>query len=51
MFFFYFNGFFFCGNGGLGERWWVAFWGIYAIKCINSVISDTAHEKAFTMVF
>ena len=25
--------------------------GIYAKKRINSVISDTAHEKAFIMVF
>ena len=36
-----------CGGGGGGG----GFWGIYAKNYINSVISDTAHEKAFTMVF
>ena len=36
------------GGGGGGGA---AFLGIYAKKCINSVISDNEHEKAFTMVF
>ena len=36
---------------GRGRGWGGTFWSIYAKKCINSVISDTAHEMAFTMVF
>ena len=29
----------------------MASWGIYTKKCINSVISDIAHEKTFPMCF
>ena len=39
------------GGGGGGKGGGGLFGGIYAKKCIHSFISDTAHEKAFTMVF